>query len=193
MPRPAYFACSFAGAVDTYNNSVSAFGMIETISVQKVDPRYMPLVQMFSRPPLFRVVVAWLREQHELADQVYEAHLVACLSDRTEIVLATFDAFSFTTPFHRLVVTDFALPPVPGPGILVLECRLRKKGDTDWAWGQTYPILLEEGPTFVLPQLPEGSSAADLFTSKVISTLAGIANVSTRPALPSPSQEGPAR
>jgi hypothetical protein len=143
MPRPGYIICSQYGALDQYTNAVGAFNIIEVITIRPADVQPPEGARL-----KMRVVASWVREPGDAAGQVFDGQIVASFLNETdqaviELSRAEFDQFSFEKRAHRLILPEMPMPEVPGPGLLLIESRVRRAGTDEWTCRQTYPIVLE--------------------------------------------------
>jgi hypothetical protein len=142
MPRPIYLLCSQSNAVDRTSNLISFFNLVEELRISQI-PEGAPPGD--PRPFFMRIVSAWMRTDGDTPSQVFETEFVVKFpkgAEPPEELVFARPTFSFTTPFHRLTTPDLALPGFHGPGMLWVECRLRRAGETEWLARQEYPILL---------------------------------------------------
>ncbi|HKI33848.1 MAG TPA: hypothetical protein VKA46_18490 [Gemmataceae bacterium] len=153
MPRPVYLLCSQSGAIDETSNAISFFNLIEEVKRFKIPKKH--LASAF-RPLAMRVVACWMNADGDAPGQVFEAQFAAKYPNKgeelpDEYIFST-PAFSFKTVYHRLIAPVVELPPFAGPGILWIECRVRRQGEQDWLAKQEYPIQLID----VTPSGPGG-------------------------------------
>lgn len=147
MPRPAYIVCSKSGSVDQFGNNVSCFEVIETLHLRRVEGEQETGVGQRGKPFTMRVVATWMREDGDGEEQEFESQFVGHFPGHAEeIVLGDFPAFRFTNPFHRLFIAELQLPGFFGLGVFVIESRVRRAGEAEWQWRQSFPIRLDEMP-----------------------------------------------
>lgn len=148
MPTPAYIICSRTGAIDRDADTVHCFEILETIKIRQTNVAEMRTAkpdQMAS----FRVVAVWHRDETtDQPGQVFEAELAVRFPDREgtipELVAARYDNIEFATPIHRLLAHRLTFAALPGPGLMLVESRIRRKGDTEWVSRQTFSAMLIE-------------------------------------------------
>lgn len=192
MPRPAYIICSRTGALDQYTNSVSCFNIIEALNVSKMEtekveskdegsPEGKSAVTLPIRVQSFgmRVLAVWIKEESDSSKDEFEAQIVFRLENTPiDLMIVGFPNFHFEKRMHRLVAPEVPVPPVPDLGLLLVECRVRRVGATEWLSRQSYPIILEEGePPAPLPLRPMSELPPSMLPSP------------TPPAGPAPSQD----
>jgi len=163
MPRPGYIVCSAAGAVDLYTNFVSCHNLMEIVEIVRIRPEEGSPPPA-SRPVVMRAIAMWIQEAEDAPEQSFEGQLVAFFPGLAEeVILADFEPFSFKGPVHRLIVTDLTISNFFGPGILRLECRIRRAGEATWLAQQGYSLFLKEQfpepPASPSPQQPAGTLA----------------------------------
>ena len=142
MPRTGHMVCSIGGAFDQTTNAASYFHAVETVQVRNVPPAQAS--PGTNKPLTMRVCATWLREADDTPQRRYQAQLVGLFPGLPgEVVLAEFGAFSFETAVHRLFVPELTIPGFFGPGVLVIECRLRHADSVEWQSRQQFPIYLE--------------------------------------------------
>src|SRR5437764_1312158 len=123
MPKPGYIVCALSGAMDQHTNAVSAFNIVESIRVRKIDRSKAVILT----PVSMMVVATWLREDSDAPDVAYEGRFVARFPDPgVETEIATFSEFFFVTPIHRLLVPSFQFPGFPAIGQFLIECMIRQ-------------------------------------------------------------------
>ncbi|SRR5579871_4652450 len=147
MPRPLYIICSASGALDSYTNAISLFGIIEYLRFREAEPQADGAVVA---PPLsMRVVATWIKEKEDSLTDKFEAQLAVFIEGiEKEIMTTDFPLFSFEVPVHRLVLPELSFPSnldIPD-GLLRFQCRLRRAGEKEWRWHQEYAIQTEQLP-----------------------------------------------
>jgi hypothetical protein len=149
MPTPVYIICSKGGAVDKDTSAIHCLNVLETISVQPLKEGEKPPPPLSDRAVRFQVLAAWQMSIPDDLGKLFEAEVAIRIFDRgtiaSEVVLAKVDEIVIISHIQRVLVRDIVFLTMPGPGTMLVECRLRLKGDTEWAWKQTYPLLLLEG------------------------------------------------
>jgi hypothetical protein len=141
--------CSEAGAIDRERNAVSFFNVVEHVQLTRIPPGVAALQLAQIRPIFLWVVAAWLQSPEDTSDQHFEFELVLYLPDPPnqdrEIVCGN-GRFAFATPVHRLTATPLPVPGFFGEGIMRVESRIRRAGETEWLAQQDFPIALKFGP-----------------------------------------------
>jgi hypothetical protein len=166
MPRPAYIICSESGSIDHRTNQLSTFNVLEAIDVSPVPP-LPPKDDLAGLKNLLsslggvkvRITAAWMRDAADSLDTVFETEIVGLDPEGDTIFRASSADFSFAKPFHR-VNASLKMPGFPSLGVYLIEARLRQKGDADWTWRQSFPVLVKakdpETPQEQIPSLAAG-------------------------------------
>jgi hypothetical protein len=166
MPRPVYIICSDSGAIDHRTNQLSIFNVLESIDVtplaslpggDKVPNELIAFLRGLL-PVDIRVTAVWMRDDADSADQVFETEVVGSDPGGKPLFRATVNDFSFTVPFHRINIARVKLPGFTSLGVHTVESRLRRKGDTDWPWVQSFPFVVQEKE---VPKATEPTSETD--------------------------------
>jgi hypothetical protein len=167
MPRPLYIICAASGALDQYTNSMSLFGLVESIRYSELRPQPdapagTPLIL---KPLSMRVVAAWLKEDRDTPEQNFETEFAVFLPGiENQAMAALFPPFNFGVSIHRLVLPEMTIPPTldMAPGLMRIVNRVRRAGEPEWEWIQEYVILVEENRQGeVPPQATPAGQPAD--------------------------------
>jgi hypothetical protein len=151
--------CSQGGiSVDSASNSVSAIGINEEMPVVERSLAAKLGIQPGTQP--LAIMAVWLREASEGNDK-FEVQVVIHLPGAPQEHVVANVEFIFATQFHRVFVTPgITFPGFPAPGIMKIESRIRKVGQTNWMARQFFYIaLVEVQPT---PLSPSGSPSVPL-------------------------------
>jgi hypothetical protein len=143
VPLPAYFVCSEGVSVDKDSNRVTLFNVSE--GIQLVPTTMLPqLIQgghQIMPPTPLRIMSVWMREDSDLPEEKFQHQFLFHFPQTTEMVIGE-TPFSFTTArFHRLLSPPL-FPGFLGPGILKVESRIRKAGESDWIGHQYFYLEL---------------------------------------------------
>jgi hypothetical protein len=147
MPRPVYILCSQSNAVDKSTNLISFFNLVEELRIAKIPEGTTPPA---TRPFTMRVVSVWMNTDDDMPSQLFETEFAVKFPKMEELpeeLVFGRSNFSFTTLFNRLISPDLAIETFTGPGLMWVECRIRRAGETEWLARQEYPILLIETGT----------------------------------------------
>jgi hypothetical protein len=146
MPTPVYIICSKGGAVDKDAEAVHVFDVVEVIKILPIKVGEQP-PSYLDQMTKIRILAAWQMSPDDLG-KVFEAEVAVRFPGREtaipDLVLPKVSDILIVSPIQRVLFGGIAFATLPGPGAMEVECRLRRKGDTDWPWKQTYPILLLE-------------------------------------------------
>jgi hypothetical protein len=143
MPRPGYIICSVSGAIDSETGFVSAFQIIKAIPIVPIADSEGDSAESVV-PLSMRVVATWIKEASD-AGQRFEGQIVGLFPGETaEIVFGVFEPFTIETPIYRFIVPEIKIERFPGGGILFIEGRLRRVGETEWMARLSFPIAIEE-------------------------------------------------
>jgi hypothetical protein len=149
MPQPVYLICSQSNAIDQATNMISFFNVIETIHIKEV-PEEAKTESDNRRLFSMRIVSVWMRTEDDKPDQQFEVEFTVRwqLGDKPpeSHVITPVTPFAFTTLFHRFTSNDIAIWQFPGPGLMWIECHVRRAGETEWLARQEFPLLLEAKP-----------------------------------------------
>jgi hypothetical protein len=150
MPKPIYIICSESGSEDGQTKSPSIFNVIEKLQFSKqLLPNMQPLLQM-------RITVQWMCEPED-KNLEFEFDIKLYLPPDNTVFEAGSGKFLFAGEFQRQIVKFTGFMPLVGAGIMRVQARIRRVGDTQWIV-QEYPLIVEEAPT--VPQAPSDSVAA---------------------------------
>jgi len=114
---------------------------------------------MLAKPQ--RITAVWLREAGDTNEDQFEGQ-VACLSpDGTELFHSEVSPFKFTALFQRFDIPAVQIPGFISLGIHTVEARLRRAGQQEWQWRQSFPFVVQEIvlPTPTAPLSPENPPA----------------------------------
>src|SRR5437868_4455634 len=139
MPTPVYIICSESGSEDRVSGLASVFNVIEQIEVRPLPPPTpdQPAVVPFFP---FRVSAQWMKAEDDAETDPYECQIrlhYPGAEREPEPVAQT--RLHFTRPFNRVTMRANLPLAFPALGLLRVECRIRREGDTDWL-SQEYPI-----------------------------------------------------
>jgi hypothetical protein len=154
MPLPAYFICSEGLAVDRDLNKVTLFNVCEQLPIVLVSQ--LEQAGRMAAPLPFRIISVWMKEENDLPEVNFEHQIVLHFPQTPEMIIAQ-TPFSFTTTLHRIITTPSVLPGSPGPGILRVEARIRRAGETEWIGHQFFYIDLIVFDLAAIPSLPSSS------------------------------------
>lgn len=146
MPRPAFLLCSQSFSIDENTKHISFFNLVEafTVTPLKVDGHGNVEAELAKGTAPFSISVsaAWMREEDDRDDDVFEAKLT-CRHTNGQLVFETaVHEFSFTFPFHRLNARNLRLVGFPDVGVYLVEAFIRKRGQIDWHNHQPFPFLV---------------------------------------------------
>ena len=135
MPKPVYIICSESGAEDKLTSMLSYFNIVESLILTTPPPGQV-------RPFRFRVFGVWSREDGDEVTQDYETQFVVFMPpEGTEVALT--QVSPVLLPLNADILKVYALYdnllPFKSGGQMVIENRVRRKGDTQWKAMQ-YPI-----------------------------------------------------
>ena len=141
MARPVYIICAESVAADQQTNLVSAFQLIERISLRETPtthPEVRPLAHFRCK-----VVAVWMKEPGD-EDKEFEHEIVFPITRDGKEASHKTDTFSFPseTLFQRFLVTVVGIPYAGETGVIEIVSRLRAVGDNEWKT-QSYPLLVE--------------------------------------------------
>jgi hypothetical protein len=136
--------------LDQRTNAISLFSLLETITYSelKAPPGAAQETPLVPAPLSMTVVAAWMREEEDSPDQKFEAEILCFLPGNDQpAATIPFDPFWFERPAHRLIVWELLLPPYLDikPGLMRLVNRVRRAGETEWAWKQEYVVRMVQG------------------------------------------------
>jgi hypothetical protein len=139
MPLPAYIICCDGVSIDKDANKATLFSINEQIPII-LTAQLQQAGQSLAPAPM-RILSVWMRESGDLPDTQFENQLVLHFPEQNEVVIAN-TLFSFVTTFNRILTPPIVIPGFPGPGILKIESRLRKAGDSEWKCRQFFYVEL---------------------------------------------------
>lgn len=143
MASPIYIICSEGGALDQLTNSVSIFGIIETLRFADLNQvkgnsespgRGSPWINI-------RMTAAWKRDESD-AGTTFEHQTLLWLPGEEQSKVVLEGSFVFKHERHRFVAEMVA----PGTGIegtIRVENRIRELGQEQWL-SQVYEIRVEK-------------------------------------------------
>lgn len=139
MPRPVYIICSESVAEDRLTGLMSLFQVFERIEMTEVD-KSSKADELLRQKVSMRVTAVWMRfPGDEACDFQHQLAFMMPPDDREH--LAEVQSFKFSHPFQRFLA-HFIADPFEGAGVLRVESRVRRVGDTQWL-RQDFPILVE--------------------------------------------------
>lgn len=159
MPQPAYIILANSGAVDQYSNSVSLFDLVECYLVCDRSSIADGKEKGFASKP-HRIVVAWLREGADSPTDVFQGQVVCIGPDGEEFFVVNREDFSFDNPICRWNI-ELLVPGFTMLGTHVVEARLRRAGDEEWTWRQTYSFLVQDPAKNPTPNKESGVTIED--------------------------------
>ncbi len=142
MPRPAYMICSEGGADDKFTSLSSYFNVLEKIIIVKMPP-LKPGQGIGANRSVVRFTAVWMRNDDDSEAQEYEHQLAIILPPNNKEITQPVQRIRFSTPFHKIFSPDLGILPFEGPGLLIVESRIRRVGDQEWS-RQSFPIFVEE-------------------------------------------------
>jgi len=164
MPRPVYILFCDSGSVDNHTNRVSLFNVIEIFKVllnptEGAEDQVKSTIEAGTRISSKlgggqRVTAVWMREDGDTPDAVFETQLTCLAPDGTSLFSSPMLTFSFKTWFQRFDVYSLHIPGFPSLGVYAIESRVRRVGEQEWQWRQSFPFVVEEfkpAPTKSLP------------------------------------------
>jgi len=146
MPRPRYIVCSETRIVDretglcTYCNVADGLTFSSSQDPRSVEPR-----QRLARAFRMYVSATWLRSTDSESQYDFEFETRIHIPGGKDPIPMTNGMFRFDKVSHRIetaVLFPLDLPGKPEQGIMDIECRIRKVGDSEWI-SQSFPILVE--------------------------------------------------
>jgi hypothetical protein len=150
MPLPAYIMCSQSGAIDQNTGLISFFSAIEVIQISKLAPGSPP-PSLVAGSNVFWLVASWVREQSDTENQEFEVDIIGIFPPNQQEFQLGQAKFRFTTLMHRIYISQFALNLFFGPGVLRIEARIRRAGETLVLNRMAYHVVLQEA---IAPQVP---------------------------------------
>jgi hypothetical protein len=141
MPRPGYVMFALSGADDRVSNLVSLFDIVEVINVFQPDPA-IQFNQIASKPN--RIVVTWLREDVDTDTDRFEGQIACVGPDGIDLFAYNAETFSFhpAAPFYRWTapIMPFGFNVL---GVHQIEARLRRVGEQEWLYRQSFPFVVQ--------------------------------------------------
>jgi hypothetical protein len=150
MARPVYIVFAQAYSMDKDTDLLSVFQIVESIQIAPVPEPQEGEKAVFVRWQQFRMVAAWMiePEKGDRYEDEYEFEFRLHTPDGATH-LGGRGTFSFAAPEPRPVhrfPAHFDNPlPLPGPGPMRIEHRIRKAGAGEWL-SQDYPVIVTEVP-----------------------------------------------
>jgi len=142
MPKPVYIICSLSGTQDTRTGLLSHFHVIEKLQITKLKADQLKRV-----PPLaFRMVAVWMQTEEDKPEEDFEYEVAAIMPPAGKKIPGLHGTFRFSKPLHRITIDFLGQLPFEGPGVMDVECSIRKTGADHWL-KQVYPIFVEQVPT----------------------------------------------
>jgi hypothetical protein len=169
MPLPAYVILSDSGSVDQLTHRVSIFNIVEAFNVALQEELVSaapnsqpqpnagietnaPATGIERRIPITtktRIVTAWMKEEGDTPQDNFDLQVACIAPDGSEFFYTQVTTFAFTLWFHRLNVEAPPIPGFPQLGVYRLESRLRRTGQQEWQWRQSFPFVVQETqPTY---------------------------------------------
>ena len=146
MPESAYIVCAKNVSRDESNNLVSLNSVVERMLIRIDKKHKKPKKKKGEGPVLIpaplKGISVWTREDAD-TDKEFESEIVLRTPDGQESVMAeTTFTFSESQNLQRIFLNFAGIPWMDKSGTLVVESRVRKKGNKRWK-SQTYPILVD--------------------------------------------------
>jgi hypothetical protein len=158
MPRPVYVLLAEAGHIDRRTNLVSVFNIVEVVEVSR-NVADAPTQLPAGVPQTYNILAAWMKEDGDASDDVFESQLACLAPDGTDFFVSPVVDFNFNLPYHRVHVREAAIPGFPAIGVFVIEARLRRAGQEDWQLRQQFPFFVRE--IVIAPTTPAQPPAAE--------------------------------
>lgn len=135
MIAPFFMASAEQVIEDRRSNLVSLVNITEvlsTIVVQPEQPEESSAPVILGRPLDLKILAVWQREPDDDPSILYESEFrVAWPGQEPKTVRSAEFQFGKGVYFRNLL-NMFGAPGKPQSGVLVIECRARKKGDERW-------------------------------------------------------------
>ncbi len=156
MAKPVYIVCSENGAEDRISGRTSLFNLLEQIQISKLPPDFKGIV--FSKVASIWVTAMWMRESEDEGAGEFEFKISLKMPNVAETIEMLGGSFAFEKVFQRIMMRLEGPLPIPGPGIMNVQCMIRRAGTSDWLT-QECPIILEEvtPPGIDAAQLPSAA------------------------------------
>jgi hypothetical protein len=158
MPLPAYLICSEGASLDREANKLTLFNVCEQLNVVSKEQieQLLKAGRGLIAPTPVRIVTVWMKEARDTSDVRFENQLLFHFPNLAEPMVISQTEFAFTSTFNRVMTPPLFFPPITGPGILKIESRLRRTGETDWIASQAYyiEIITVDTAALNLPSVP---------------------------------------
>lgn len=146
MPESAYIVCAQNVTRDEKNNLVSLNSVIERMLIRIDKKHKKPKKKKGEGPPLIpaplKGISVWSRESGD-TDKEFESEVLLKTPDGEESVMAeTTFTFSEAQNLQRIFLNFAGIPWMDKSGTLIVESRVRKKGNKRWK-SQSYPIIVD--------------------------------------------------
>lgn len=147
MPKPAFIICSQGSVEDKDTGLLTLFNITEKIQVTPVPiPQGgQPTALVVEVQPLV-VNACWMKEEQDPQGQEYESEIMIYSEPDRQMFgvgKATFK-FAANRPLHRGVLRINYPLPIRTSGLVIIEARIRKAGQSDDPWiDQKYQIITE--------------------------------------------------
>ncbi len=143
MPRPVYIICSESGSEDAQTGLVSHYHVIEKLRVVDFAQLQRQGAAVLVPTNMFRATAVWMRTEDDPPEQEFEFETAFYMPPDGEELVVQKGRFFFTPekPLYRMMVSGQS-SPLPAPGLLRVENRVRRVGAKEWI-RQDFPIIVE--------------------------------------------------
>lgn len=133
MPKPVYMVCCQSGAEDERSKLASLFNIYDRIEIHDSPKRNGSGLPGFMASIPLRIVAAWSADKREDFGVPFEARVTLTTppDSKKNVIYEGEFTFENEKPRHRFTFDVLGFI-VHGPGDLVAECGIRKKGTQRW-------------------------------------------------------------
>lgn len=139
MAQCVYLVCSESFSLDRDTGIISVFKLLERVAIVTRHEG------MREYPLKLCAIAAWSSEPEDQSER-FEAALRIVNPNGEEKVLPVSAPFSFEKELHRIIVNltiGLDARTTISDGLLQLQSRIRKVGESDWIESMVYPVRID--------------------------------------------------